>query len=118
MVSSAGRHADAPPGPDGLRSALRRETLPLHVAPQLLGHLGWADRRGAEQRFQAVRAALEADRVASERLLLAPGALLHGVPPFVERSSGSASSHDYHAARPRQRKTTISWGSERRAVVE
>src|SRR5262249_42647569 len=89
VVSSAGRHADAPPGPDGLRSALRRETLPLHVAPELLGHLGWTDRLGAEQRFQAVRAALEANRVASERFLFAPGAFLHGAPPFLVRSSGT-----------------------------
>src|SRR6059036_284341 len=29
-------------------SALCGETLPLHVAPELLGHLGWADRLGAE----------------------------------------------------------------------
>src|SRR4029453_18974983 len=87
-LSSAGRHADAPPGPDGLRSALRRETLPLHVAPQLLGHLGWTNRLGAEQRFQAVRTALEADRVASESFLLSPRALLLGVPPFFVRNSG------------------------------
>src|SRR3989454_6224450 len=70
-------------------SALCGETLPLHVAPELLGHLGWADRLGAEQRFQAVRAALEADRVSPEGWLLVSGALLHEVPPLSERNSGT-----------------------------
>src|SRR5262245_2911691 len=112
-VSSAGRHADAPPGSAGLSSALRRETLPLHVAPELLGHLGRTDRLGAEQRFQAVRAALKADRVTSERQLLAPGTLLHGVPPFFLRSSGTLQANDYHARRPWQRKSAISRGSSR-----
>src|SRR5436309_4443545 len=91
-------------------SALCGETLPLHVAPELLGHLGWADRLGAEQRFQAVRAALEADRVSAEGRLLVSGALLHGVPPFSRAKFGHASSHDYHAARPRPRKSAISGG--------
>src|SRR5262245_63555223 len=81
-VSSAGRHADAPPGSAGLSSALRRETLPLDVAPELLGHLGRTDRLGAEQRFQAVRAALEADRVTYERQLIVLGAILHVFPAF------------------------------------
>src|SRR4030095_15681991 len=58
-ISPAGRHAHPPPGPAGLRSVLRRETLPLHVAPELLGHLGWTDRLRAQKRFQAVRGALD-----------------------------------------------------------
>src|SRR5262245_66672374 len=49
---------------------LAGELLPLHVAPDLLGHLGGADGRRTHHGFHGVLAALEVDRVATERLLL------------------------------------------------
>src|SRR5215813_4329167 len=64
----------------GVSSVLGGEALALDVAPELLGHLGGSDRRGAEQRLQAVRATPEADRVASECGLLAGDALRHLLP--------------------------------------
>src|SRR5207245_6977270 len=88
--------------------------LALHVAPELLGHLGGADRSGTEQRLQAVRAASEADGVASERGLLAR-LLRHGFPPFLPNCE-RLRSNDYHARGARQRKTTIS-GAQRAPVA-
>src|SRR5439155_24989012 len=76
-----------PPGSAVFGLVLGRETLPLHVAPELLGHLGGADRRRSEQRFQAVRAALKADRVSSEGRLLTGVSLGHGEPPLRTLSS-------------------------------
>src|SRR5262245_23190480 len=64
----------------GVSSVLGGEALALDVAPKLLGHLGGSDRRGAEQRLQAVRATPEADCVASECGLLAGDALRHLLP--------------------------------------
>src|SRR5262245_38292741 len=61
----------------GVSSVLGGEALALDVAPELLGHLGGSDRRGAEQRLQAVRATPEADRVAAKRGLLAGRSLRH-----------------------------------------
>src|SRR5206468_8221219 len=70
----------------GSSSGLGGEALPLHVAPELLGHLGGSDRRGAEQRLQAVRATPETDRVASESGLLAGRALRHLLPLWCKLS--------------------------------
>src|SRR5215831_9112569 len=61
----------------GVSSVLGGQALALHVAPELLCHLGGPDRRGAEERFQAVRATPEADRVAPECGLLAGRTLRH-----------------------------------------
>src|SRR5262245_61181544 len=61
----------------GVSSVLGGQALALHVAPELLRHLGGSDRRGAEQRLQAVRATPEADRVAAKRGLLAGRSLRH-----------------------------------------
>src|SRR2546425_9188193 len=52
--------------------ALCRETPPLHVVPELLRHLGRADPRGTQQRFEAVPAAPKTYCVSSERLLAFP----------------------------------------------
>ena len=65
----------------GFRSGFCRQTPPLHVAPELLGHLSGANRSRTEQRLEAVRAALKADRIASECGLLAPCTLRHREPP-------------------------------------
>src|SRR5215470_19853410 len=75
-----GRREDAGrPAPPGaaFSSVLGGQALALHVAPELLRHLGGPDRRGAEQRLQAVRATPEADRVAAKRGLLAGRTLRH-----------------------------------------
>src|SRR5678815_4270503 len=53
----------------GARRLLLRELLPLHVGPDLLGHLRGPDRRGAHHGLEAVAAALEVDRITTERLL-------------------------------------------------
>src|SRR5438093_8766325 len=45
------------------------ELLALHVGPDLLGHFRGADRTAAEHGLERVLAALEADVVATERLL-------------------------------------------------
>src|SRR5262249_14362105 len=70
----------------GVSSVLGGQALALHVAPELLRHLGGSDRRGAEQRLQAVRATPEADRVASECGLLAGRALRHLLPLYRKLS--------------------------------
>src|SRR5580765_411731 len=53
----------------GGRLPLAGELLPLHVGPDLLGHVRRPDRRAAEDRLHGVRATLEVDRVAPERFL-------------------------------------------------
>src|SRR5262249_59095840 len=45
------------------------ELLPLHVGPDLLGHLRGADRAAAEHGLERVLAALEADVIPTDRLL-------------------------------------------------
>src|SRR5262249_17833544 len=75
-------------------SVLGRQALALHVAPELLRHLGRADRRGAEQRLQAVRATAEADRVASKCGLLAGRTLRHLL--LLDRKMRALAIHDYH----------------------
>src|SRR6266403_3673698 len=45
------------------------ELLALHVGPDLLGHFRGSDRTAAEHGLERVLAALEADVVATERLL-------------------------------------------------
>src|SRR5688572_674509 len=57
------------PCPLASGSALAGELLPLHVGPDLLGHVGRSDRGAAEHRLHGVLAALEVDRVPAERLL-------------------------------------------------
>src|SRR4029453_15751072 len=52
----------------GARRLLLRELLPLHVGPDLLGHLRGPDRRGAHHGLEAVAAALEVDRKTTEPL--------------------------------------------------
>src|SRR5207237_8813162 len=64
------------PGPAVPTALLAGELLPLDVHPELLRHLGRADRLVAEDGGHRVVAALEVDRVASERLL----ALRHSFP--------------------------------------
>src|SRR2546430_946511 len=71
--------------PGGLRTLrislvaglLLGESLPLHVAPDLLRHLGEADGRRAHHGLHGVLATLEVDRVAAKRQLL----LRHAVYP-------------------------------------
>src|SRR6266508_1151624 len=46
------------------------ESLPLHVRPDLLRHLGRADGPPAHNRLHRVLASLEVDRVAAKRLFL------------------------------------------------
>src|SRR5687767_6488200 len=58
-------------------SVLCSEAPPLHVAPEFLGHLSGANRYGTEHRFEGVCATLKADRIPSERRLLAPCSLRH-----------------------------------------
>src|SRR3990167_4518704 len=52
------------------RLLLAGELPALHVAPDLLRHVGRPDRRAPEDGLHRVLAALEADRVPAERLLL------------------------------------------------
>jgi len=59
------------------RLVLCPETPPLHITPEFLGHLSRANRCSTKHRFQAVRAPLKADRISSERSLLAPRPLWH-----------------------------------------
>src|SRR5215510_2405554 len=63
-----GQAQDDPAERGGL--LLAGELLPLDVAPDLLGHLGGADGRRPHHGLHGVLAALEVDRVATERLLL------------------------------------------------
>src|SRR5262249_7721207 len=52
------------------QTLLLRQLLLLHVGPDPLRHLGRADGLGAHDVFERVAAALEVDRVATERHLL------------------------------------------------
>src|SRR6266496_4941442 len=64
----AGQAKDDPV--EAQRGLLLGESLPLHVRPDLLGHLGRADGARAHHRLHGVLASLEVDRVATKRLFL------------------------------------------------
>src|ERR1700682_1910333 len=64
----AGRAQDDPA--ESQRGLLLGESLPLHVRPDLLRHLGGADGRPAHDGLHAVLASLEVDRVSAKRLFL------------------------------------------------
>src|SRR5438094_8709061 len=82
---------------------LARELLPLHVRPDLLGHVRWPDGRAAEHRLHGVRASLAVDRVAAARLAVRLR-LRH-------RSSLAAFSRAGPAAFPEPVPTTRTWAT-------
>src|SRR5581483_7083667 len=91
------------------------QPLPLHVRPDLLGHLRRPDGLAAHDRLERVVAALEVDRVAAERRLL------FGHSPFLPRGlvgvlpGAPRNGRGYYGRTPRERKAknTIPRGSPR-----
>src|SRR5262245_41150812 len=91
---------------------LAGELLPLHVAPDAIGHLGRADRGASHPALRRVAAALEADRVPTERRLFR---LRHLYPSFVMIVALGATSRGYyyHMYEGTARKNTTSRGVSR-----
>src|SRR5262249_27607438 len=95
-------NASRPSPQEGAGLPLAGQLLALHIGPDLLRHLGGADRRAAEDRLGRILAALEVDRVAPERLL----PLRHSASLLRQWWSGRAFSGVFlpHGRGPRKRK--------------